>query len=90
MDSPTRASGVAVSVLVAATGSVLLLLPGHPGPRPGPGTGGGGAVLVLRAARPAAEVQGPAPAVRAPGVPAPPRERGCGQITAVTAGCDLP
>ncbi len=40
MDSPTRVSGVAVSVLVAATGSVLLLLPGHARPRPAPGTGG--------------------------------------------------
>ena len=30
MDSVTKGSGVAVSVLVAATASVLLLLPGHP------------------------------------------------------------
>jgi len=30
MDSLTKGSGVAVSVLVAATASVLLLLPGHP------------------------------------------------------------
>ena len=80
MDSPTRASGVAVSVLVAATGSVLLLLPGHSRPRPVPGTGGS-AVLVVRAARPAAAVQGPAAAVRGPGRPGlarAPHQRGTG------------
>ncbi len=40
MDSPTRGSGIALSVLVAATASVLLLLPGHPqtGSFRGPGT----------------------------------------------------
>ena len=31
MDSLTKASGVAVSMLVAATASVMLLLPGTPG-----------------------------------------------------------
>ncbi len=30
MDSLTKGSGIAVSMLVAATASVLLLLPGHP------------------------------------------------------------
>jgi hypothetical protein len=30
MDSLTKGSGIAVSVLVAATASILLLLPGHP------------------------------------------------------------
>ena len=30
MDSVTRGSGIAISVLVAATASVLLLLPGRP------------------------------------------------------------
>ena len=30
MDSVTRGSGIAISVLVAATASVLLLLPGKP------------------------------------------------------------
>jgi len=41
MDSVTRGSGIALSVLIAATASVLLLLPGKPaGSWPGPGTPG--------------------------------------------------
>lgn len=44
MDSLTKGSGIALSMLVAATASVLLLLPGHPragslrGPDPSGGT----------------------------------------------------
>jgi hypothetical protein len=43
MDSLTRGSGIAVSMLVAATASVLLLLPGHPraGSLRDPGPSGG-------------------------------------------------
>ncbi len=41
MDSVTRGSGIALSVLIAATASVLLLLPGKPaGSWRGPGTPG--------------------------------------------------
>jgi hypothetical protein len=41
MDSVTRGSGIALSVLVAATASILLLLPGKPaGSWRGPGTPG--------------------------------------------------
>jgi hypothetical protein len=41
MDSVTRGSGIALSVLVAATASILLLLPGHPaGSWRGPGPPG--------------------------------------------------
>jgi hypothetical protein len=41
MDSVTRGSGIALSVLIAATASILLLLPGKPaGSGPGPGTPG--------------------------------------------------
>jgi hypothetical protein len=41
MDSVTRGSGIALSVLVAATASVLLLVPGKPaGSWRGPGTPG--------------------------------------------------
>ncbi len=43
MDSLTKGSGIAVSMLVAATASVLLLLPGHPraGSLRDPGPSGG-------------------------------------------------
>jgi hypothetical protein len=41
MDSVTRGSGIALSVLIAMTASILLLLPGKPaGSWPGPGTSG--------------------------------------------------
>ena len=41
MDSVTRSSGIALSVLIAATASILLLLPGKAaGSWPGPGTSG--------------------------------------------------
>jgi hypothetical protein len=55
MDSLTKASGVAVSVLVAATASVLLLLPTHPRLRTSRGAGMTPAVMVSSAtARPPA------------------------------------
>jgi hypothetical protein len=41
MDSVTRGSGIALSALIAATASILLLLPGKTaGSGPGPGTPG--------------------------------------------------
>ena len=41
MDSVTRGSGIALSTLIAATASIVLLLPGKPaGPRRGPGPPG--------------------------------------------------
>ena len=41
MDSVTRGSGIALSVLIAVTASILLLLPGQPaGSWRGPGTSG--------------------------------------------------
>ncbi len=58
MDSLTKASGVAVSMLVAATASVLLLLPGHPRMRTSRGTGMTPAVMVASAT---ATPSGPSP-----------------------------
>ena len=52
MDSVTKGSGIAVSVLVAATASVLLLVPGHSraGYWQGTGTARGGMVISAAAA----------------------------------------
>jgi hypothetical protein len=64
MDSLTKASGVAVSMLVAATASVLLLLPGHPRVRTSRGAGMTPAVMVASATatppRPAVALSGAA------------------------------
>jgi hypothetical protein len=55
MDSLTKASGVAVSILVAATASVMLLLPTHPRLRTSRGAGMTPAIMVAPAtARPPA------------------------------------
>lgn len=55
MDSLTKASGVAVSMLVAATASVMLLLPAHPRMRASRGAGMTPAIMVASAtARPPA------------------------------------
>ena len=55
MDSLTKASGVAVSMLVAATASVLLVLPAHPRMRTSRGAGMTPAIMVASAtARPPA------------------------------------
>jgi hypothetical protein len=55
MDSLTKASGVAVSMLVAATASVMLLLPTHPRLRTSRGSGMTPAIMVASAtARPPA------------------------------------
>jgi hypothetical protein len=55
MDSLTKASGVAVSMLVAATASVMLLLPTHPRLRTSRGAGMTPAIMVASAtARPPA------------------------------------
>ncbi len=58
MGSLTKASGVAVSMLVAATASVLLLLPGHPRMRTSRGAGMTPAVMVASAT---ATPPGPSP-----------------------------
>jgi hypothetical protein len=52
MQSLTKASGIAVSVLVAATASVLLVLPGHPRMRTSRGTGMTPAIMVASATPP--------------------------------------
>lgn len=49
MDSLTKASGVAVSMLVAATASVLLVLPAHPRMRTSRGAGMTPAIMVASA-----------------------------------------
>ncbi len=49
MDSLTKGSGIAVSVLVAATASVLLLVPGHPGTTNWQGAGTSRGVVVVSA-----------------------------------------
>lgn len=55
MDSLTKVSGVAVSMLVAATASVMLLLPAHPRMRTSRGAGMTPAIMVASAtARPPA------------------------------------
>jgi hypothetical protein len=53
MHSLTKVSGIAVSVLVAATASVLLLLPGHPRMRTSRGAGMIPAIMVASATPPA-------------------------------------
>jgi hypothetical protein len=53
MHSLTKVSGIAVSVLVAATASVLLLLPGHPRMRTSRGAGMTPAIMVASATPPA-------------------------------------
>jgi hypothetical protein len=77
MDSLTRGSGIAVSVLVAATASILLLLPARPAVTPSAGATSGGITTASaaatsspvaprpRAARPA--TRPPAPQRRSPG-----------------------
>ncbi|HUY47531.1 MAG TPA: hypothetical protein VMV92_17655 [Streptosporangiaceae bacterium] len=52
MDSLTKTSGVAVSVLVAATASVLLLLPAGPGAHPSRGPAMSPEILVASATAP--------------------------------------
>jgi len=79
MDSVTRGSGIALSVLVAATASVLLLLPGNPADSWGPGTPGR-VVMASAAATSSSGTPGPGsqPSAGSPagGQPAGPR-RGC-------------
>ena len=50
MDSLTRGSGIAVSVLVAATASILLLLPARPAATPSAGATSGGITTASAAA----------------------------------------
>ena len=71
MDSVTKGSAIAVSVLVAATASVLLLVPGHSRADHWPGTGTARGGMVVSAAlgwRPVGRTGGrPRPAGLAPG-----------------------
>jgi hypothetical protein len=76
MDSLTRGSGIAVSVLVAATASILLLLPAHPEATPSAGATSAGITTASAAATsaPVAPRPGgtrvtrtPAPRRRSPG-----------------------
>ncbi len=73
MDSLTKASGVAVSMLVAATASVLLVLPGHPRVRTSRGAGMTPAVMVASATatphRPALALSGAAHRCLPPAAP---------------------
>ncbi len=59
MDSLTKGSGIAVSVLVAATASVLLLVPGHPQAGYWRGTGTSRGVMVVSAAASPSDTAGP-------------------------------
>ncbi len=77
MNSLTKGSGIALSMLVAATASVLLLVvPGHPRAGSWRGTGGPGGVMVATAAAtspagpPGSGGRPPATSTPAPGTPA--------------------
>ena len=74
MGSVTKGSGIAVSALVAATASVLLLVPGHPraGYPQGAGTSRGVMVVSAAAASPPGTAR---PGGRRPGAGAPARDR---------------
>ena len=73
MDSLTKGSGIAVSVLVAATASVLLLVPGHPGTAywQGAGTSRGVMVASAEASPPVTAASQPVTAVPAGGAGSP-------------------
>ncbi len=74
MDSLTKGSGIAVSALIAATASVVLLLPGHPRTGSWQSTGTSGGVMVASAAATSAPSP-PQPGGRLPAasMPAPAR-----------------
>jgi hypothetical protein len=70
MSSLTKGSGIALSMLVAATASVLLLVPGHPSAGSWRGTGVPGGVMVATAA--ATSTAGmPGPGGRPPAISTP-------------------
>jgi hypothetical protein len=72
MNSLTKGSGIALSMLVAATASVLLLVPGHPRAGPWRGTDRPGGVMVATAAATSpAGTPGPGGRPQATGTPAP-------------------
>ena len=70
MDSVTKGSGIAVSALIAATASVLLLVPGHPRAGYWPGTGTSRGVMVVSAAASPSGTAGPSRRRLAAGAPA--------------------
>jgi hypothetical protein len=72
MNSLTKGSGIALSMLVAATASVVLLVPGHPRAGSWRGTGRPGGVMVATAAATSpAGTPGPGGRPQATGTPAP-------------------
>jgi hypothetical protein len=73
MDSLTKGSGVAVSVLVAATASVLLLLPGHPRPGTWRDATSGGITMASAAATSSSAIPRLGSPPPATGTPAPDR-----------------
>lgn len=66
MDSLTKGSGIAVSALIAATATVLLLLPGHPRAAPG-------VMMATAAATSSSGTPEPSPRLPATSTPAPGR-----------------
>jgi hypothetical protein len=68
MDSLTKGSGIAVSALIAATATVLLLLPGHP--RAAPGVMMATAAATSSSGTPEPSLRLPATSTPAPGRPA--------------------
>lgn len=68
MDSLTKGSGIAVSALIAATATVLLLLPGHP--RAAPGVMMATAAATSSSGTPEPSLQLPDTSTPAPGRPA--------------------
>ena len=85
MDSLTKTSGVAVSVLVAATASVLLLLPAGPGAHPSRGPAMSPEILVASATAPPRH--SPVPPRHSP---APPRCRRDWPARTGTLGVSVP
>jgi hypothetical protein len=82
MDSVTRGSGIVLSVLIAATASILLLLPGQPaGSWRGPGTSGR-AVMAWSAATSTSGMPGPGSQPTAGGQPAARPRSGCDATSA--------
>jgi len=76
MDSLTKGSGIAVSALIAATATVLLLLPGHP--RAAPGVMMATAAATSSPGTPEPGPRPPATSTPAPGRPAAGWRPACG------------
>ncbi|HEY8045423.1 MAG TPA: hypothetical protein VIF35_14220 [Streptosporangiaceae bacterium] len=87
MNSLTKGSGIALSMLVAATASALLLVPGHPraGSWRGPGRPGGVMVATAAATSPAG-APGPGGRPQAASTPAPGRPAAGSRLVCRAAG----